>query len=196
MVRLASSLGLVGGLVGLVGGLAWLVLPFYPPECAPVTGASEVFCNRLWTPALAAMAVGAWAFLRTFEGTAGRGTRIALGLLAGGFTLMALGNGGEYWLFSHLPHQGPNGWVRGLLWMSALVGWLVTLVSSFAIGIGWLRGTRSPSPGRWLGVLFALPLLLTVLLAFTLGPNWAPLSAGLAAIVVGTTGIRLGRRPS
>ena len=38
--------------LGILGGVTWIAYAFVPAQCAPVTGDTEIFCNRLWTPGL------------------------------------------------------------------------------------------------------------------------------------------------
>ena len=161
-------------LLGLLGGAAWIGLAFAPPECVPVTGASEVFCNRLWTPGLALMTVG-FLGLRRWAVPAGR-PGVARGLLAVaiGYGVMAMGNGLEYWVFSTWPHEGPSGWLRGVLWMATLAGWLLVLLASCLAGL-MLVGRRSARTLTGLGLLLLIAPLLTV----TIGP----LAIGLLALV-------------
>ncbi|TAL10818.1 MAG: hypothetical protein EPO00_04220, partial [Chloroflexota bacterium] len=177
----------VGFVLAIIGGAFWMSLPFYPPECVPVTGDSEVFCNRLWSPAFAAMLIGAIA-LYGFLRRDGSG-RVIPGFrpMIIGFALMTAGNVGEYWLAFHLPHQGGlGGIVRGLLWMAVLAGWLTALVGSFIAGAELLRSKRRD---RHIGWLFLLGFPLTFVLAITVGPNLAPLPIGLLGVVVGIYGL-------
>lgn len=169
--------------LGILGGLFWLSLPFYPPECAPVTESSEIFCTRLWSPALGTMLIGAVAlYLRLRSDAPGGARRGVLGVVVG-FALMTVGNVGEYWFAYELPHQGgPGAAVRSALWMSALTGWLIALIGSVVVGIGLVRSRRRD---RWIGLLFLAPLPLTVGIAIIGGPNLAPLPVGLLGIATG-----------
>jgi len=172
--------------VGIVGGVAWQTLPLYPPECVPVTGASEVFCNRLWTPALAAMLVGAiglWSLHRPFVSRAAKGRLLVITI---GFALMTAGNLLEYWFAFELDHRtGIGGPIRGALWMTVLAGWLTVLVGAFVTGVILFR---SRMPNRWLGLAFVLPLPLTFAFA-SLGPNAMGIPVGLLAILIGVHGL-------
>lgn len=173
----------VAGWLGIVGGVAWLSLAWIPAECAPVTGASEVFCNRLWTPALLAMSVASLAWLRTLWVRIGRLGRLGLGIVTIGFWLMVVGNGGEYWLAYQLPHQGPNGWVRSVLWMAALAGWLAVIVGSTVLGAAALRGKFAPA---WAGAILGLVTPLTVALGYA---GYPAATLGVVGVVVGFLGI-------
>lgn len=173
--------------LGLLGAIGWLILPFFPPECAPPTGASEVFCNRLWTPSLAAMFVGTLALVSNSRGRGRWLGRAGFLVIAIGFGLMVAGNFGEYWLAYRLPHEGGiGGVVRGILWMSVLAGWLVALLGATIAGLAairdgiWAAGTR---------LLFLLPLPLTFLFAFV-GPNLAPMGVALVGFAVALHGLR------
>ncbi|MEO5705048.1 MAG: hypothetical protein ABIZ52_02610, partial [Candidatus Limnocylindrales bacterium] len=156
------------------------------PECAPVTGASEVTCNRLWTAPLAAMFLSGGLSLRAPRGRTGRLAGTGLVIVTLGFGLMAAGNGGEYWLASHLPHEGPDGWVRGLLWMTVLLGWLAVLIGSTALGGGVLRSRTAPV---WLGIVLAAAFPLTIALAQIALPA---LPVGIVGIAVGTLARSIG----
>lgn len=175
--------------VGIVGGLSWISLAFVPPECSPVTEASEVFCNRLWTPPLTAMLIGSVGLFSLLRPVVTRGTSASLLAIAIGFAMMAGGNGGEYWIAFTLPHQGGAGaLVRSLLWMTVLAGWLTALIASVLTGVR----LHDPSTGygrpRWTSLLFVLPLPLTFLLA-TLGPGWMGIPVGLLGVLIGTYGL-------
>ena len=152
-------MGALAPWLGFVGGAAWIGLGFFPAECAPVTDASEVFCNRLWTPPLAAIFVASVLVFRMLRPRLGKFGWISLGAVATGFGLMAAGNGGEYWLAYQLPHQGPMGFVRGILWMGVLAGWLTTLIGSTALGVALLKDRMVSAVT---GVTFVLAIPLTV----------------------------------
>lgn len=108
-----------------------------------------------------------------------------------GLILMAAGNFGEYWIFSDLPHQGPNGLTRSLLWMSVLLGWLLTLGAAAVAGIQLLRARR----GWWLaGIALVLPLALTFA-AGALGPRWLGVPVGLLVLVASVYGVGRARPP-
>jgi hypothetical protein len=172
MQRLAAALG-------ILGGAAWLGLAWVPAECAPVTAATEVFCNRLWTPPLLAMFVAALAWLRAVRVPIRRAAPLGLAMVAIGYALMAAGNGAEYWLADRLPHEGPDGWVRGVLWMSALAGWLAVLVGSTLLGAAGLRARLMPT---WAGTILLLAIPVTV----ALGAVGYPTAAlGIVGIVIG-----------
>jgi hypothetical protein len=177
-------------IIGIVGGALWISLAFFPPACVPVTAANEVFCNRLWTPALAAMCVGFGGLLLSVRPSATRGVRWSLSALVIGSAAMVGGNFGEYWLAYALPHQGPDGFVRGLLWMSVLVGLLTVLVASAVAGVLMSRSM----PGlRWPSLLFVLPLSSTILVALV-SPSWIGTPLGMLGILAGVFGLTAGRR--
>jgi hypothetical protein len=180
----------VAFIIGGLGGVAWLMLPFYPPQCAPVTAASEIFCARLWTPILAALLVGVIAMASTIVRQAAPGGRIGLRPLSLGFAQKVVWNGAEYWPLSHMPHQGPDGWFRGFPWMSTLLGWLLALGSSFVVGIRWARASYDPR--RRLGLMLVTPLPLTFGLA-ALGPSWVPIPIGLLRLAIGGVGLAAAR---
>ena len=183
--------------LGILGGLFWISLPFYPSECVPVTGASEVFCNRLWTPALLAMLTGAAGICWLLRPRASRSVRWSLLAMTIGFAMMAAGNGLEYWVAFKLPHQGGiGGPIRGLLWMTAPAGWLVALVAACVAGVGLYRGVTGFALPRWPSLLFVLPLPLTLVFA-ALGPTWAGgIQLGLLGVLIGLYGLALPTRPS
>jgi hypothetical protein len=137
-------------------------------------------CNRLWSPALVAMLVGAVAAWRIVGPSLPITARRGLVAIALGFGLMAVGNVGEYWFAYGLPHQGGIGAVvRSILWMSVLAGWLVALIAA-AIAGNRLLGSRR----AWAVALLA-PAVLT-LLALTRGASFAGLPLGLIGLVLGT----------
>lgn len=177
--------------LSIIGGLTWMSLAFFPQECVPVTEASEVFCNRLWTPPLTAMligAVGLFWLLRPVVSSAMKSSILAMAI---GFAMMAGGNGGEYWIAFALPHQGGVGaMVRSLLWMTVLAGWLTALIASAVMGVG----LRNPATGygrpRWLSLLFVLPLPLTFAFA-ALGPSRMGIPVGLLGVLIGAYGLAI-----
>ncbi len=176
--------------VGIVGGLFWISLGFFPPECVPPTEASEVYCNRLWTPPLTAMLIGAVGLFWLLRPSVSGATRSGLLALVVGFAMMAGGNGGEYWIAYGLPHQGGAGAiVRSLLWMTVLAGWLTALIA--AVIVGALLHTEATDDGRlrWPSLLFVLPLPLTFAFAAALGPGLMAIPVGLLGILVGLYGL-------
>jgi hypothetical protein len=157
--------------IGIIGGLSWISLAFVPQECVPVTETSEVFCNRLWTPPLAAMLVGAVGLFLLLRPAVSAATKSGLLAMSIGFAMMAGGNGGEYWLAYGLPHQGGSGaLLRSLLWMTVLVGWLTALIASIVTGIGLHNAANGHGRLRWLSLAFVFPLPLTFAFA-ALGPS-------------------------
>lgn len=160
--------------LGILGGATWIAYAFVPQECAPVTNESEIFCNRLWTPALFAMTAG---FLGLWRWGAAAGTRAVargLGIVVLGAGVMTLGNFLEYWLFFSWPHEGPDGWLRGTLWMMVLLGWLALLLASFGAGLLLLLGRRNGIRTMVLGAILVTASCLTVFIG--------PLAVGVLAI--------------
>ena len=98
--------------------------------------------------------------------------------MAIGIGMMAVGNGGEYWLAYQLPHEGPMGFVRGILWMSVLAGWLATLVGSTPLGVALLKDRVAPA---WMGVPLVLAVPLTVAFAMLAMPTLPLGVVGLVA---------------
>lgn len=170
---------------GLLGGVFWVTLAFYPPECAPVTEAAEVLCNRLWSPALAGMWLGGLGLCLTARPTLSRGGWLGpIGLLAG-LAMMFGGNFVEYWLLNDLPHQGPEGWLRGLAWMTVLLGLLVTLIAAAVVGALALGAGFWPT---WLRASWVLLLPATVVAGFV-GLRWAGLPLGVVSAATGLVGL-------
>lgn len=173
--------------LSVLGGWLWISLPFFPPACVPVTEITEGFCNRLWTPALAGMFIGAVGLFELLKPLSTKALRLGLNGIQVGYGLMVIGNFAEYWIFFGLPHEGPNGWLRGLLWMSVLLGWLIALLGSVIAGISLFR---SPCNQKWQSLLFLLPLPLTIVLRIP-GPSWAGIPLGLLGILIGGFGLAL-----
>ncbi|MEO7664786.1 MAG: hypothetical protein ABIV26_06630 [Candidatus Limnocylindrales bacterium] len=179
------SIDRVGPLLGILGGLLWLGLPFWPPDCVPVVASSEVFCNRLWTPALGAMLIGAVVLQRRQGGQVLEALK-GLRLLVIAFALMTLGNGLEYWVAFGLPHQGGiGGVVRGVLWMSVIAGWLIALIASAVAGA---VAARRRHGRRWPAALLIVPLPLTVMLG-AVSAGYAPLAIGALGVIIGWVGL-------
>lgn len=149
--------------LGVLGGATLLFYAFGLPQCAPVTGDSEVFCNRFWTPALIGIAAGFVGLRRWASMVRSAKLRTGLSVLLAGSALMAFGNGAEYWLFTSWPHDGPDGWLRGMLWMSFLLGWLLVLVGATWSG-ALLLWRSNPMPARLLGSVVITTISLTVFL--------------------------------
>ena len=148
--------------LGVLGGVTWISFGFAPAECTPVTGQSEIFCNRLWTPALFAVTAGFLGLRRWAEPLAGRNVHRGLSIVVAGGALMTFANFAEYWLFFAWPHEGPDGWLRGTLWMSFLVGLLALFVGAVAAGALLLRETRRGLTTRLLGSLMITAVSLSV----------------------------------
>lgn len=169
------------GLAGILGGTFWIALAFVPWLRVTETRAGEVFWNRLWTPALLGMLLGYLGLMLAQRSTF---TRIALAgfiVLLVGFALMVLANSVEYWMLSDLPHQGPDGFFRGIAWMTFLVGTLVMQLASAIVGFNWLKSHQSP---RWLSVPFLLLLPTTIAIGYV-SLHWAGIPLGIASIAVG-----------
>ena len=150
--------------LGVLGGAAWVTFAVVPAECVPPSGATEGFCNRLWTPALLAMTAGFLGVRRAASTLHRSGIDRGLLLITLGAGATTLGNFGEYWLFSTWPHEGPDGWLRGLLWMLALAGLLLVLVASVATGMILLLRGPATRESRGLGAMLAVtPLTMLVL---------------------------------
>ena len=166
--------------LGIVGGATWISLGFVPSECAPPTGATEIFCARLWTPALFGMTAGFIGVRRWAAAIATVNVRRGLLVVASGAALMTIGNLGEYWIFFGWPHQGPDGWLRGMLWMSFLLGWLGTLLG--AVGSGFLLlAPRNSLRARLFGSVLVTTASLTVFVGI--------LGVGLLAVGASTYGL-------
>ena len=147
--------------LGILGGATLVGYAYLIPACAPVTVDTEVFCSRIWTPALLGMTLG-FVGIRTWAlPLVSPNARSALAVVAGGAAVMTFGNAAEYWLFFGWPHEGPDGWLRGTLWMSFLLGWLLVLVGAIAAGI-LMFGRRNPMAARLLGSLLISMASLTV----------------------------------
>jgi hypothetical protein len=144
-----------GVLIGLVAGVTWIILAFFPTECAPPTESSEVFCNRLWTPALAGMLTGFSALFVRIRSLLSRAAILGFAGLLVGFVLMVAGNFSEYWFLNDLPHAGPDGRIRAVAFMTLLFGFLLVLTGASVCGIASLRGARSPTDGTLVHVASA-----------------------------------------
>jgi hypothetical protein len=160
--------------LGIIGGASWIAYAFVPEQCAPVTVASEVFCNRLWTPALFGITLGSLAVVRwTLALGSVRVTRWLSAAVMGG-VFMTLGNLAEFWLFFDWPHDGPDGWLRSSLWVAVLIGWLAYLLASFGAGLFLLLGASVGLRIRALGAILVTAPCLT--------PFMGPLAIGVLAI--------------
>lgn len=143
-----------------MAGVTWIILAFFPAECAPPTEGSEVFCNRLWTPVLAGMLTGFGALFMRVQSLLSRAATLGFAGLLLGFVLMVTGNLSEYWFLNDLPHQGPEGWIRSVAFMTLLFGFLLVLVGASACGIASLRGAHG---ARLMGLLFTALMPLTLI---------------------------------
>jgi hypothetical protein len=169
--------------LGILGGATWIAYAFVPAECAPPSVETEIYCNRLWTPALAAMAVGFLGLRRWLSTLRRRGIDRTMTMAVVGAALMAAGNAAEYWVFFGWPHQGPDGWLRGGLWVTVLIGWLALLVASVGTGLTLLLGSRAG--GRTLG----LGAILVTVPCFTVFIG--PLAVGALAVIACTAALVL-----
>lgn len=160
--------------LGVLGGGTWLTFAFGPPACTPVTAESEVFCNRLWTPALFGMTAGFIGIRRWASTLHWRAVDWAFTVVAAGGAFMTIGNGAEYWVFSDWPHDGPDGWLRGMLWMTVLLGWLAVLLGSVAAGLLLLLGRRGRLRVMGLGAILVTAVCFTVFIG--------PLALGVLAV--------------
>ena len=103
-----------------------------------------------------------------------RGAGLGLAVVVAGAALMTFGNFLEYWLFFSWPHEGPDAWLRGTLWMMVLLGWLGVLLASFAAGLLLLLGWRRGPGAMILGAILVTAPCLTVFIG--------PLAIGVLAI--------------
>jgi hypothetical protein len=90
-------------------------------------------------------------------------TTVAWSNLQRGFTviaaavgLMAFSNAAEYWVFFGWPHEGPDGWLRGVLWMSFLLGLLAVPIAATITGVLLIRARSRPVTVRLLGSLLVI----------------------------------------
>jgi hypothetical protein len=167
--------------LGLVGGVTWIAYAFVPSECTPPTGDTEVFCNRLWTPALFAVTCGFLGLRRFVAVRAWSTARRGVGLVAAGAALMTFGNFMEYWVFFGWSHIGPDGWLRGTLWMSVLLGLAAVLLGSLATGVLLLIARAAPLASRVLGSLLVTVVSFSVFIGL--------LVVGLLAIATSLFGL-------
>jgi len=139
--------------LGVLGGAAWVAYAFVPAECVPVTPASEVFCLRLWSPALFGMTAGflglrAWAVRVSWVGAAN-----GFLVIAAGAGVMAIANFADYWLLSGIAYDSPDGGFRSLLSDVVLLGVLVVALGATATGILLILSRRRSLRSRILGSL-------------------------------------------
>jgi hypothetical protein len=172
-------------LIGLVAGVTWIILAFFPTECAPPTESSEVFCNRLWTPALAGMLTGFSALFVRIRSLLSRAAILGFAGLLVGFVLMVAGNFSEYWFLNDLPHAGPDGRIRAVAFMTQLFGFLLVLTGASVCGIASFRGARAP---RLMGLLFTSLLPLTLILG-AVSQSWVGLSLGGVSVAASALGL-------
>jgi hypothetical protein len=169
------------GVAGSLGGTFWIALAFAPLLRMTETREGEVFWNRLWTLALLGMLLGFLGLMLAQRSALTRTARAGFIVLLVGFALMMLANSVEYWMLSDLPHQGPDGFIRGIAWMTFLVGTLAMQLASAIVGFNWLKSHQSP---RWQGVPFLL-LLPTTIAVGCVSLHWAGIPLGIASIAVG-----------
>ena len=172
------------GLAAILGGIFWIALAFFPLVGMREAAEDEVFWSRLWTPALLGMLLGFLGLYLTQRATFNRTARGGCVALLAGFTLMVSGNAVEYWILNDLPHQGPDGYIRGIAWMTFLVGTLVMLVATALVGFNGLKSDRIP---RWLSGIFLLLFPSTIAIGFV-SLHWAGVPLGIASIAVGLSG--------
>jgi hypothetical protein len=139
--------------LGVNGGAARVAYAVVPPECVPVTSASEVFCLRLWTPALFAMTAGFFGLRRWASSVAWVGAANGFLVVAAGAGLMAVANFVDYWLLSDVPFDSPDGAFRSVLSLALLVGVLTVAVSATVTGILLILSRRRSIRSRILGSL-------------------------------------------
>jgi hypothetical protein len=173
------------GIMGILGGLFLIILRFFPPECAPITQASEVLCNRLWSPALFGMTLGFIGLFLTMRPLLTAFAVVSFIAVPVGFALMFIGNAVEYWLLYDLPHEGPQGFARGLAWMTVLFGLLLVLVASAIAGFLSFQLGSIPC---WLSTLLVLLFPLTVVIGFV-NINLAGMPIGVVSAAVGFSGL-------
>ncbi len=168
-------------LAGLLGGLFWIVLALFPPIGVRETREYEVFFNRLWTPTLLAMLFGCIALFLARRPVCTRFATGGLVILLAGLALMVVGNFTEYWLLNDLPHQGPEGYKRGIAWMAFLLGFLATQLALASLGLHWLMVGGDP---KWLSLLFVGVLPATIAIGLV-SMNWSGAPLGIASIAIG-----------
>jgi hypothetical protein len=172
-------------IAGLLGGLFWITIRFFPLECAQITEASEVLCNRLWSPDLLGMLLGFIRLFLTIRLSLTRLARCIFVALPVGFALMLIGNFIEYWMLNDLPHQDPDGFTRGLAWMTVLSGLLIVMIASASAGI---LGFKLGCIPRWLSMLLVLLFPLTLAIGFA-DINLAGMPIGVVSVAVGFSGL-------
>lgn len=139
--------------LGVIGGIAWIAYAFVPSECVPVTPESEVFCLRLWAPALFAMTAGFLGLRRWAESVAWPGAANGFLVIAAGAALMAVANVADYWLLAGVPYDSPDGWFRAILSVVLLFGVLVVATGAAATGVLLILSRRRSLRSRILGSL-------------------------------------------
>ena len=176
--------GHFGLVLGIAAGLAWLALPFVPAECAPPTEASEDFCNRLWTAPLAGMCIGFLALFAVIRQELSRVAVVGLVGVIAGTALMFAGNFSEYWFMNDLPHEGPEGWIRGVAFMTLLFGFVVVLAGASLVGVvTW----QQDGAIRWIGLPFAATIPAAIL--FTAIGVTGIAALGALAVTTSTLGL-------
>ncbi len=170
---------------GLLGGLLWIALAFVAPIDARETREYEVMWNRCWTPALLGLLAGFGGQFLRVSPLLTRTAKNGFITLLVGLALMLIGNFAEYWVLSDLPHEGPDGFIRGLAWMTVLLGLLVMQVASAIVGYFGLKSSHFP---KWQNVMFLLLLPITIAIGF-ISLNWAGTPMGIAGTAVGLSGL-------
>jgi hypothetical protein len=139
--------------LGVLGGASWIAYAFVPSACVPVTAESEVFCLRLWTPALFGMTAGFFG-LRQWAAIVGwSGVERGFLVIAGGAALLSVSNLVDYWVFSDVPIDGPDGGVRAVLGIGFLFGIILVLIGAIATGLLLILSRRRSIRTRLLGSL-------------------------------------------
>lgn len=143
------------------GGSGLDNLPFFPAECAPPSESSD-------------------ASDRPFP----KAAILGFAALLVRFVLMVAGNLSEYWFLNDLPHEGPDGRIRGAAWMTLLFGLLLVLTGASLCGIPSLRGAHA---SRLMGLLFTSLLPLTLLLG-AVNQSWVGLPLGGLSVAASALG--------
>jgi len=166
---------------GVLGGILCASLAVFP-----LNRTGEVVSNRLLTPALVGMLMGFVALLAVVRVPVKGPARIGMISLLAGLVLMICGNVAEYWFLYDLPHDGRQGFIRGIAFMTFLLGWLVLLVGLALVGVGLVREGRSDVT---LGVLLLSALPLTIAIGFV-DPKWTGMPIAALSILVSGISLR------
>jgi hypothetical protein len=139
--------------LGVLGGAAWIAYAFVPTECVPVTPASEVFCLRLWAPALVAMTAGFLGLRRWATVAAWPNAQRGFLVVAAGTAVMAVANFADYWLLASASLAGADDSLRGTLGLAFLLGLLIVMVGAVVTGIILILARQRSLRTRILGSL-------------------------------------------